>query len=158
MSECKVSGTLCDNCDYQIRRIDLGICPECGTQLWGDPITYALSCSGNHEVHIGVDFCGRRNCEKLIWNTHYSIFVENAAHEKIITIKDLCDKSFGEMFRAIRAGNPLFQGLYLNQLNSYCEALNALGLSYKIDPSVPDLPNISVCYPNLNMGSIIFDR
>ena len=157
MSESKISGTLCDGCDYQIRRIDLGICPECGTQLWGDPVTYALSCSGNHKVHIGVDFCGRRNCAELIWYTYYSITVDNASHEKILALKTLCDKSCGELFRTIRAGKPLFNGLYLGQLNPYCEALNALSLTYRIDPVLPNLPNISVCYPHLDLSSISFD-
>lgn len=156
MSESKISGTLCDGCDYQIRRIDLGICPECGTQLWGDPVTYALSCYGNHKVHLGVDFCGRRNCEKLIWGTLYSITVEKASHEKILALKTLCDKSCGELFRTIRAGKPLFKGLYLDQLNSYCEALEELGLTYIIDPAFPNLPNISVCYRLLGLHSIPF--
>lgn len=156
MSESKIGGTLCDDCDYQIRRIDLGTCPECGAQLWGDPVTYALSCSGNHKFHIAVDFCGRRNCERLIWGTLYSIIVENDSHEKILAVRNLFGKSCAELFHILRAGTPLFQGLYLNQLSPYCEALNELGLKYRIEPSLPELPNISICYPSLS--SIPYDR
>lgn len=145
MSESKISGTLCDSCDYQIRRTDLGICPECGTQLWGDPVTHDLFCFGNHKIHFGVSFCGRRNCEKQIWGTLYSITVENASHEQILALKKCCDKSCGELFRTIRARQPLFQGLY-RAIQPYCEALEELGLTYIIDPAFPNLPNISVCY------------
>lgn len=145
----KLEGSLCNNCDYSIRRIDLGPCRECGGMLSGDPITHGVKCSGNHIVHVGISFCGRRKCENYTMFCSYSIIINKASHKQILTLGKMTGLSCVRVFQNIGKREPIFIHLSLREVFVISEELDKIGTEYSVEPQVPYLPNLSVCFPDI---------
>ena len=79
----------------------------------------------------------------------YSIIINKASHKQILTLGKMTGLSCVRVFQNIGKREPIFIHLSLREVFVISEELDKIGTEYSVEPQVPYLPNLSVCFPDI---------